>query len=410
MYDLIIIGAGASGLLAAISARRFTKNILILEKNKSAGKKLKITGGGKCNFTNFASLEGFISAFGKNGKFLYSSFLSFFSTDIISLLDELGIEHIIKNDGYVFPKKGDANSLVEALLSKLKDIQIKYNSKVEKLIIKEANVIGVEANNNKIYSKNVIVATGGLSYPQTGSTGDGYTFASLTKHKVINPIPSLIALECQGFKDLQALSLKNIGFSIFVDNKKFKTGQSDIIFTHFGVSGPFIINNSKLCVIGILENKNIKIVLDLLIDLTLKELDEKIIDLINTHPNMLFINILNLILAHRLSVHIIENLKINKNILSKELRSKERLSIVKQIKEFEIKITNFRPIDEAMITAGGVSLKDINPKTMESKIVKNLYFIGEVLDLDAICGGFNLQAAFSTGWLAGESCFVLKSN
>lgn len=408
-YDLIIVGAGASGLVAGISASRFSKNILIVEKNNSAGKKLKITGNGRCNLTNSAKLDDFLKAFGKNGKFLYPSFLNFFSKDIINLLEEEGVFCFEEEDGRIFPKSNNSNDVLKAFLNKLSDVKIIFNTKIRDLILKDNTALGVQTENQKLFSKNVIIATGGCSYPITGSTGDAYSFAKKLGHQIVLPKPSLVPLESFIGKELQGVSLENILLSVYVNSKKQNEILGDIIFTHYGVSGPLILNLSKFIVEELLKKNKVRLLIDLIPLFSTKELDFKIIKILEDHPKMILKNVLAFFLKNKVCDYILGILKIDPNKVSNKLSKIERLSILKLMKEFSFEIVKSRPIEEAMITAGGVSLKDINPKTMGSKIVKNLYFVGEVLDLDAICGGFNLQSAFSTAWLAGEHLAKLKS-
>lgn len=402
-FDLIIVGAGASGLLAGISASRFLKNILILEKNESPGKKLKLTGNGRCNLTNSANLDEFIKAFGKNGKFLYPSFLNFFSKEIIELLENENIECVEEDAGRIFPVNKDAVDITNVFLNKLKNLKIIYNTVVLDLICEANTILGVKTENINYFSKTVIIATGGCSYPLTGSTGDGFKFAKNLGHKTIKARPALVSLESSSVKELQGLTLDKVLVSFFINNKKKKEEIGSILFTHYGVSGPLVLNNSKFLVDELLAQKKVELRLDFLPDLNFKEADTKFLNFIEKHPNMFFINILDFLLPNKLCLRLLKNLKIDTSVLTKNVSSRERLAVIHLLKEFVIEISKTRPLKEAMLTAGGVVLSEINPKTMESKLVSNLYFVGETLDIDAISGGYNLQAAFSTGWLAGEA-------
>jgi len=398
-YDLIIVGAGSAGLLAAISAKRFSKNILIIEKNKSAGKKLKLTGNGRCNLTNVASINTFIEAF-NNKKFLYPSFNNFFSNDIIKLLENNNIYCIKEADGKIFPKNHNANDLVNALLNELKDINILYNQNLIEVLIKNNQIEGVKTNNNIYFSNKLIIATGGASYPDTGSDASNFEIIKKTKHKITKIMPALVGLEASSSKQLQGISLNNIDFKIIVDNKKKYKVTGSVLFTHYGISGPLVIDYSAFCIEAILNKKKVLINLDLLKDFKNHELEIKINQLLKQHSKKLVVNVLSQLLPYKLIKVIL--LKLNIDLNAKELTKAEKNKLIHLIKNFDIEIYGSRGFNEAMLTRGGVLLDELNPKTLESKIIQGLYFAGEVLDIDAKSGGYNLQAAFSSGWLAGQ--------
>ncbi len=411
---VLIIGGGPAGMIAAIKAAEDGNFVTILEKNSSLGKKLLITGKGRCNITSGLDISEFINNIPGNGRFMYSAFDNFTNKDIIKLLNEEGIQVKEERGNRIFPISDTSKDVLEALLKRIKKlkIEIKLNSKVNKIIVKENVAVGVQFNDNEIINGDkIILATGGLSYSTTGSTGDGYKIAKELGHTIKEIRPSLVPLEVYQKDDcmrMQGLSLRNVGIKI-IDKEKNKLIYEDfgeMLFTHFGVSGPIIISSSA----HLVRYKNIKellkarkviLAIDLKPALTTEKLDERILRDFSEFKNRQFSNSLDKLLPKKMIPVVISRLNINPNKRVNEITKEERGKIVEILKKFEFEISDFRPIEEAIITAGGISTKEINPKTMESKIIKNLYFAGEIIDVDAYTGGFNLQIAYSTGYTAG---------
>ena len=410
---VLVIGGGPAGMMAAISSAESGNEVIILEKMQQLGKKLLITGKGRCNITSSLDMEEFIKNTPGNGRFLYSCYKQYTNQDIINFLKQEGLEVKEERGNRVFPVTDKSIDVLKCFAKKIKElgIKVKYNTKVEEILVENNNVVGVIAEGNKIKADKVILATGGKSYPLTGSTGDGYKLAKKVGHTITKIQPSLVPLEsynkdiCQS---LQGLSLKNVKIQIedVEENKNIYEDFGEMIFTHFGVSGPTILSGSAHLVRykkieEKLKNKKIILKIDLKPALTEEKLDERILRDFSKQQNKQFKNSLNELLPQKLISTVIEKSKIKPDKKINEITKEERKTIVKLLKEFSIKIKGFRPIEEAIITSGGISIKEINPKTMESKIIKGLYFAGEIIDVDSYTGGFNLQIAYSTGYVAG---------
>ena len=395
---VIVIGGGPAGMIAAIKAKEKAE-VTIIEKNNRLGRKLSITGKGRCNITSSVPINEFMDYITANNKFLFSSFNNFNNKDILELLD---IKVKEERGHRIFPVSDKAEDVVEALKRKLKGVNILYDTSCKELIIENGKVVGVETDNGKIFADKVILATGGKSYPMTGSTGDGYKMAEKIGHTIIDLKPSLVGLiasnnDLQMCQDLQGLNLRNVAIKVINDGKNIYEDFGEMIFTHYGISGPIILSSSsKLAHSGM---KNTKIVIDFKPALTEEKLDERILRDFSEAKNKDFKNSLDQLLPQKLIPIIVRKMGINKKV--NEITKEERKKLVKLLKEFEVEVVDFRPIDEAIVTAGGISTKEINPKTMESKIIKDLYFAGEIIDVDAYTGGFNLQIAYSTGYTAG---------
>ena len=413
---VVIIGGGPAGMLAGIKAAEDGNSVTILEKNNNFGRKLLITGKGRCNITSSLDISEFINNIPGNGRFLYSAFDNFNNRDIIQLLKEEGLEVKEERGNRIFPVTDNAIDVLNALLKRMKKlkIDIKLKAKVNKIIVKDNKAIGIIYNDKeKMYADKIILATGGVSYPATGSTGDGYKMAKDLGHTIKDVKPSLVPLETyqkDECKRMQGLSLRNVGIKI-TDTEKNKLIYEDfgeMIFTHFGVSGPVIISSSAHLVRyksidELLENRKIKLSIDLKPALTKEKLDNRILRDFAELKNKQVKNSLDKLLPQKLIPVILDTLNIDRSKQVNEITKDERTRIVELLKDFELTISDFRPIDEAIITSGGISIKEINPKTMESKIIENLYFAGEIIDVDAYTGGFNLQIAYSTGYTAGIS-------
>ncbi|MBW1678945.1 MAG: NAD(P)/FAD-dependent oxidoreductase [Deltaproteobacteria bacterium] len=417
-YDIIVIGAGPAGLMAAIESYKVSKKILILEKMHTPALKLKISGKGRCNITNDADLKDFISHFGKNGRFLKFAFAEFFNTDLLKFFEKLGVQFKLERGGRYFPQNDKAMDIAKALLNKVRslDILLSTNSEVigiEKLPDKKftitINIRKFADNKNsrcfKIDADKIVLASGGKSYPQTGSNGAGFELASRLGHIVTPLSPSLVPIETKGntAKKLQGLSLKNVTVKVWCKNKKVDEQFGEMLFTDFGVSGPIILSLSKTIVKLINEKQNVLISIDLKPALDHKKVDGRILKEINEHSKQSFKNLLKKLLPRKLIPVFAEKLKISEEKQLNQINSEERKKLRMLLKEFQFEVTGYRSFDYAIVTAGGVCIKEINPQTMESKLVKGLYFAGEIIDINADTGGFNLQAAFSTGCIAGRA-------
>ena len=406
--DVIVIGAGASGLIAAGIAAQQGKSVLLLEKKTRPAIKLSITGKGRCNVTNSADLQEFVTEFGNNGKFLYSAFSKFFNTDTIKFFEELGVTCNLERGGRYFPKSNDAHDIVNALIKFVKNNNVKIitNSEVTKFICENKKITSVLLKNGTSYSATkFILATGGKSYPLTGSTGDGYNLAKSVGHTIIKPQPALVPLVCddKNLKQLNKLKLKNIEISVLADNKVIKKLFGEIEFTVFGLTGPLILTVSSQVFSLLEQKKSVEISVNLKPALDDKQLDDRLIRELNSFGNNPVRNMLKTLLP----VQMIEPFMDKNNIKWTEscsaINKEKRKKIFDGLRSMKFKIVSTRPIEEAIITKGGISLKEVEQNTMKSKLIENLYFCGEILDIDGPTGGFNLQAAFSTGYLAGKT-------
>lgn len=396
---VIIIGGGPAGMLAAIKSKKEKNQVTIIEKNKILGKKMLITGKGRCNITSGVDMSEFIKNVPSNGKFLYSSFKNFTNKDILKLLN---IPVKLERGNRYFPVSDKAKDVVDALEKELSGVEILTNTSATEIITKNNEAIGVKTSKGDFFADKIILATGGKSYPLTGSTGDGYEMAKKLGHTITKIKPALVPLvakkeskiQCQ---QMQGLSLRNVGLKLFNNNKLIYEDFGEMLFTHYGVTGPIILSASSHLVRQELNNPRIEI--DLKPALTDEKLDERILRDFETEKNKEFRNALDQLLPQKMIPVILEILKINKKV--NEVKKVERQKLVRTLKHFSIEIEGFRDISEAIITSGGINVKEINPKTMESKLIKNLYFAGEIIDVDAYTGGFNLQIAYSTGYTAG---------
>ena len=405
--DVIVIGAGASGLIAAGIAAQKYQNVLLLEKKTRPAIKLSITGKGRCNVTNSADIKEFVSEFGNNGKFLYSAFSKFFNSDTINFFEDLGVKCRLERGGRYFPESNDAHDVVNALIKfvKNKKVKIVTNSEVTKFICENKKIKSVVLKNGTTYSANkFILATGGKSYPLTGSTGDGYNLAKSTGHTIIKPQPALVPLvsDDKNLKQLNKLKLKNIEISVLADNKVITKLFGEIEFTIFGLTGPLILTVSSQVFSLLEQKKSVDISINLKPALDDKQLDDRLVRELNNFGNNPVRNMLKTLLP----MQMIEVFMTKNNIKWTEtcsaINKEKRKKIFDSLRNMKFKIVSTRPIDEAIITKGGISLKEVEQNTMKSKLIDNLYFCGEILDIDGPTGGFNLQAAFSTGYLAGQ--------
>ena len=404
-------------MMSAITAKENNNEVLIIEKNNQLGKKLLITGKGRCNITSSLEMDEFIKNTPGNGMFLYSAYKKYTNKDIISFLRKQGLEVKEERGNRIFPVTDKSVDVLKCFTKKIKElnIEIKYNTKATEILIENIDginkIVGIRTDKEILKSDNVILAVGGKSYPLTGSTGDGYMLAEKLGHNIVKIKPSLVPLE--GYnknecKELQGLSLRNVGITLkdIEKNKAIYEDFGEMLFTHFGVSGPTILSSSA----HLVRYKNIdklfnerKIVLeiDLKPALDSKKLNDRILRDFEEFKNKQFKNSLDKLFPQKLIPIIIKRTQINSNKKVNEITKNEREKLIKTIKSFNVEIKGFRPIEEAIITSGGINTKEINPKTMESKKVKGLYFAGEIIDVDAYTGGFNLQIAYSTGYVAG---------
>lgn len=409
MKKVYVVGGGASGMIAAISAARNGNIVTILEKNEKLGKKLYITGKGRCNLTNACDREAFFENVMSNPKFLYKAYHELSTNDVIEFFEQLGLKTKIERGNRVFPLSDKSSDVISALRKELDRllVDIRYNSEVSDIIVKEGSFYGVKLKNTgeELYGDSVIIATGGLSYPLTGSTGDGYRFAEGVGHTITDLSPSLVPLYVaeQYIKNLMGLSLKNISITVRLGNKEIYKDFGELLFTHFGVSGPLILSASRYIIPYINKMDAITLSIDLKPALTNQQLDTRILRDFDEFKNKLFKNSLSHLLPNKLIDVIIPLSHINPDKQVNSITKEERLKLVDLLKSFTFHITKLAPYNQAVITKGGINIKEIDPSTMESKLIKNMYFVGEVLDLDAMTGGFNLQIAWSTGYLAGRS-------
>ena len=404
MAKVIIIGGGAAGMIAAYSAALTSKQVILLEKNEKLGKKIFITGKGRCNLTNASDMNTVMENVVSNKRFLFSAFKNFTNEDIMNLVENNGTKLKIERGNRVFPVSDHSSDIIKSLENAIRDlhVDIRLNTKVDELIIENDRCIGVTIGKNKIMADAVIVATGGMSYQATGSDGDGYRFAKEAGLSVSKLYPSLVPFNIEGerIKALQGLSLKNIHAYIYNDKKLVYDEFGEMLFTHFGVSGPVIISASA--VIGNRNIKGYRLSIDLKPALDEEKLDERILRDFAEQKNKSLKNSLNKLFPAKLIDEVIFQSKLDPDKKVNLLTKEERHSLVHATKNLEYVISSTRGFNEAIITKGGVEVSQINPKTMESKKIKGLYFAGEVLDLDAFTGGYNLQIAWSTGYAAGE--------
>lgn len=417
MKNVIIAGGGPAGLFAGLFASKNGAGVTILEKMDRPARKLMITGKGRCNLTNTAELQEFIENIPGNGVFLYSALSKFDNQRLIKLLNDMGIATKAERGGRVFPQSDSAVDAANNLIKYVKKekVEIVCNAECNKLITENNSVRAVKLKDGRVFEcDSFVLATGGISYPKTGSTGDGYRIAQDVGHTIVEPKPSLVPLIIREkwVAELMGLSLKNVSIRMVYKEKKVLFEDfGEMLFTHFGVSGPIIISSSRH-LLDIFYSKgkkqeigdDLKLYIDFKPALSAEKLDERIQRDFQKYSNKQFKNSLDDLLPKKLIPIIVKLSKINPEKMVNQISKAERIKLVEILKKFELTITGFRPIDEAIITAGGISINEINPSTMESKIIKGLYFAGEIIDVDGYTGGFNLQIAFSTGYVAGINC------
>lgn len=410
---VIVIGAGAAGMMSAIISAKEGNNVTLLEKTSDAGNKIRITGKGRCNVTFEGDFEYFSKNIAVNNKFMYSAYNKFSNMDTINFFNSLGVKTKLERGNRYFLESDNADEAVSALKKELRknSVNIMYNSSVKKILVKDNKVIGVLLENNlEISCDKCIIATGGKSYPKTGSTGDGYKLAKDIGHNIIDIRPGLVPLKSNDSicKELQGLTLKNVEIKVIDSGKSIYTDFGEMLFAHFGLTGPIILSSSsKINRIKDLDeklnNNKIYVSIDLKPALTVEVLDKRLQRDFEKYTNKEFKNSLSDLLPQKLIPYVIKESKINEDKKVHQITREERLTLCNLIKNIKVTINELMPVNVGIVTCGGVSTKEINPKTMESKLVKGLYFAGEVIDIDAYTGGFNLQIAFSTGYVAGKS-------
>lgn len=410
-YDVIVVGGGPAGIIAAGRAAQLGAKVLVVEKMRQAGRKLLITGKGRCNITNNAPVTEYFKNIFPQGRFLKHAFDRFFNNDIIQLLNEQGVETIVERGDRVFPVSDSAADVLQGLLKWMNrnKVEIIYEAKVNGILSEANKVTGITIQKfnqeSRIDCKNVIICTGGRSYPATGSTGDGYLLAQSVGHTIEEARPSLVPIVTKGTlaADLQGLSLKNVNAIVWVNGKKHKEAFGEMLFAHFGLTGPIILTLSRFVVDEIRKKNKVEISIDLKPALDEQKLDARLVRDLNENGKKQIENVFKLWLPSKLIPVFMQILQIDGNKLCHQMNAKERRSTMLLMKNFRFEVIDFRGFKEAIITAGGVSLHEIDSRSMESRIIKNLFFAGEVIDLDANTGGFNLQIAYSTAWLAAES-------
>lgn len=404
--DVIIVGGGAAGLFSSVMLSRKGVKCLVIEQNKILGKKLLITGKGRCNVTNNCDAQTVMKNIPRNPRFMYSSLSAFAPEDTMHFFEELGVRLKTERGSRVFPESDKSHSIVNALVDEAKRLGVRFvKEKVLEIKQDDGRVSQVTTDKNCYICNNVIVATGGKSYPATGSTGDGYRFARSLGHTVTELKGSLVPLvtEEREVSEMMGLSLKNVTLTLWdnVTNKKLYSEMGEMLFTHFGLSGPLVLSASAH--IDKIEKGRFSVAIDLKPALSEKQLDDRILRDFSEEQNRDFVNSLGRLLPSAIIPIIVSRSKIPPELKVNSITREQRLHLVSLIKNYRLTIRDFRPIDEAIITSGGVSVKEISPKTMESKLVEGLYFVGEIIDVDAYTGGFNLQIAFSTAYSAAEA-------
>lgn len=402
-YEVAVVGAGPAGLMAAFSAASKGHSVIIFERNSTPGKKLLLTGNGRCNLTNTTPFREFVGKFGRNGAFLRTAFRRFSNRDLMDYFESRNLDLKVEEGGRVFPVTDESNSVLKVLERSIKKlgVEIVYRSRLKRLHKKD-DIFILSFNNSEVESENVILATGGCSYPNTGSTGDGYNIAKKTGHEVTPLLPGIVPLKTREkwVKDLQGITLDGVKLAIKHPNSKMVINDADLLFTHYGISGPSILDVSSK-IVQLLKTGDMHITLDLVPDKSSEDLREEFLNAVKTHGKVDVKNYMKLHVSNRMIPVILDLAGADQHIKMNQLSKKDRNSILNIIKTFPLTVYGHLPLESAYVTCGGVSSKSIDPNTMESKFLKGLYFAGEILEGCGPSGGFNLQQAFSTGYLAG---------
>ena len=406
LYDIVVVGAGPAGIMAAVRAGQLGKKVMLIEKNDTMGEKLKITGSSRCNITNTAPLDIFMEKFGRKGAFFRSAFAALSNKRLMSLFESKGLKFKIEENGGVFPVTDRSRSVIKVLKEYLSinKVKINYNTRLVRIKDKKDYFSLDLGNDNYMATRRVILATGGISYPTTGSTGDGFKVAQKVGHKVTPLRPGIVPLKVAEpyVKEIQGISLENIQLTFKYGKKKLVSGSGNLIFTHFGISGPLVLDLSSQLVRILEKNKTVDLFIDLKPEMTDQELQKKIMEEFENRSKTEFKNLMKLFMPNRMIPVFTELLDIDAKKKVNQINKSERNRVVNLMKAFPLTVTGSLPVEKAMVTCGGISRKEIDPQTMESKIVNGLYFAGEIIDFCAPSGGYNLQEAFSTGYLAGE--------
>jgi predicted Rossmann fold flavoprotein len=419
-YDLIVIGGGPAGMMAAARAGARGRRVLLLERGPSLGRKLLITAGGRCNVTNSAALPEFLNAFGRQGGFLRDAMTLFGNTELLEWLHQRGVRTIAERKGRIFPESQQADAVLDVLRAALQAgaVEVRLNQRVESLSIENGNLHGVNVTQppsavkstirnlqSAIESTAVLIATGGLSYPATGCTGDGYALARQAGHSIIEPYPAIIAFETVESwpRNIQGTPIKNVSVIARHEGRKLAENFGEALWTHYGISGPAILDISGTIVLALRKGGAVTLELDLRPADTEDSLDERLLHAIKKEGKKQISTVLAGWIAERTAAQLLQLAEIDPRKKMSQCSKSDRKRIVRLVKHLELRVCGHRPIEEAIVTGGGVPLSEVDPKRMESRLLKGLHFAGEVLDLAGPSGGYNLQAAFSTGYLVGES-------
>ena len=407
IFDVVVIGAGPAGMMAAGQAALTGARVILIEKMEAPGKKLSITGKRRCNLTNSVDLPSFINHFGSNGRFMHQAFGHFFRDDLLGFLETVGVKTETERGGRIFPSNGDAQFVTQQLYKWVCDsgAHITLLSPVTCLILENNHISAVEVHDKEIIpAKAVVLCTGGATFSGTGSTGDGYRMAEAVGHKLVPLRPALVPLKTAGriAQKLQGLSLHNIRLSVFFDHKKVFDAFGEMLFTHFGISGPLVLSHSGTIVDALLAGRQVSVSIDLKPALEEKKLDARLLRELDQGGKQHFRTMLKRLLPNKMIAVCAEQSKIPLECPCHQVTAQDRRRLLAWLKDLQLEVTGSLPLDAGMVTMGGISLKEVDPHTIMSKIVDGLFFSGEVLDLAADTGGFNLQAAFSTGWVAGK--------
>jgi len=404
---VIVVGGGAAGLMAAGQAALAGSETVLLEKMSRPGRKICISGKGRCNITNIADLPDFINHFGRTGKFLRQAFAQFFSAELMDFFRDHGVELVTERGGRVFPASGKAYDVLDMFLRWIRECDVKtvQAAPVESLILLDGTILGVRCNNREIRADAVILATGGASYPATGSTGDGYRLAASAGHAIIPIRPALVPLETVGDTagKMAGLNLRNVTARMYVNGRKRKEAFGELAFAPFGITGPIVLTLSGAAVDALLEGNRVEFSIDLKPALDERKLDARLLRDFESRGREMIESVLRGLLPMEMVPVCLQSAGISPGIPAGRVTAAERRRLRAWLKDFRLQVSGYRPFTEAIITAGGVDTREVDPRTMESRLVKGLYLAGEVLDIQGDTGGYNLQAAFSTGWLAGRS-------
>jgi len=407
-YDVIVVGAGPAGMMAAGQAGLKGCSTLLIEKKGSPGRKLLLTGKGRCNLSNTAPIEETLRHFNKEGRFLKNVFYHFYNTELRDFFDSLNVPTVVQRGGRIFPLTESSKDVLASLLAWIakSGVELMTETSVTELIVEGGKIQGVKTTRAEYFAPKIILAAGGKSYPGTGSTGDGFALARLAGH-VIQPLrPALVPLITAGntARQLQGLSLKNISLTVWTNNKKIDHLFGELLFTHFGLSGPVVLSLSRQIVIELEQHNPVEVRIDLKPALDFPALDSRLLRDIQSLGKKQFSSLLEGLLPKKLIPVCLDQIKIPREMKNSQISSTERNRLLSWLKnDFRFNITGHKGFDQAIITAGGVDTSEINPRTMESKLMPGLYFAGEIINIDADTGGYNLQAAFSTGWAAGKT-------